>query len=354
MERRRKISREEKRAFYQSKYDYYRDYNKWVVILSCLASTTYWFSDCELFDGPALDTLIPRTFILLPLLIFILVSKKVKDYRVMVPLSYLLMHGIMWCTIWAIVYLPIKQHANEGFIIMHILFFAVSFCAPFKYSIIAHPLVIANILISYTFNRYESLDQMLLLGIPCAAGILGVNYVMENVYKDHYFTKQELEDTVTLDQLTRAFNRNKMKEITIPGTNRLNVNAESTCIMLVDVDYFKNVNDTYGHESGDVVLVHTVDIIKSCVRSTDYVIRWGGEEFLVIIPGCSLDRARVIAEKMRNEVQNSHNSVCDVTISIGVSQYDGEDYHHTVANADKALYVAKDTGRNKVVIFEDI
>ena len=213
----------EKQFFYQSKYDYYREFNRWVVVVASLVSVTYFVSDCQLFGRFAWETLLPRTFILLPMLIFLLVSRKVTDYRIMVPFTYLIVHGIMWCTIWAIYYLPIRQHANEGFIIMHLMFFAVGFCAPFGYSTLFHVLVVANILISNLFNHYESLNLMLTLGIPCVVGICAVNYVMEKVYADQYKTKLELEKALTMDQLTKAFNRNKgALAYCVFATNHLN------------------------------------------------------------------------------------------------------------------------------------
>lgn len=341
------------REFYQSKYDYYKQFNAWVIILSALASVTYFVSDCQLFGRMAWETLLPRTFILLPTLLFILLNRKISDYRIMVILSYVIIHGIMWCTIWAIYYLPIKQHANEGFIIMHLMFLAVGFCAPFKYSAIAHCLVVANIIISNTFNHYESFDLMLTLGVPCVAAICAVQYVMEQVYTDQFHTRQQLEKALTLDYLTKAYNRNKLKDICDEASSRLLVDKEKeTYILVVDIDFFKNVNDTYGHDGGDKALVYLVDTIKSCIRAADYVIRWGGEEFIVILEGCPGGKAELIAENIRKKVQQGAEGICPLTVSIGVSRYDGKNYHTAITQADEALYTAKKNGRNQVVCFK--
>lgn len=346
--------REEKKKFYQSKYSYYRKFNNWVILVASLASVTYFVSDCQLFGRFAWETLLPRTFILLPMLIFLLVSRKVTDYRIMVPFTYLIVHGIMWCTIWAIYYLPIRQHANEGFIIMHLMFFAVGFCAPFGYSTFFHVLVIANILISNLFNHYESLDLMLTLGIPCVVGICAVNYVMEKVYADQYRTKLELEKALTMDQLTKVYNRNKLAEICDKSGLRLLVDdSKETCVMITDIDFFKQVNDTYGHDGGDKVLIYLVDTIKQVIRSSDYVIRWGGEEFIVILQGCPMANAKNIAESIRQKIETGDSGVCKITISIGISSYDGTDYHKAITCADKALYEAKNNGRNRVVCYKN-
>lgn len=347
------IPAQEKECFLQSKYDYYRKFNTWVIIIACLGSVTYFVSDCQLFERFASETLLPRTFILLPMLIFLIINRKVSNYKIMVVLSYLIMHGIMWCTIWAIYFLPIKQHANEGFIIMQLLFFAVGFCAPFKFSTIAHVLLMADIVISNTFNHYESFELMLTLGIPCVVCICIVHYVMESVYSDQYLTKKELEKALTTDYLTQAFNRNKLKDISDEsGLRLLTGEDKTTCVMVTDIDFFKKVNDTYGHSGGDKILVYLVETIKNCIRAEDYVIRWGGEEFVVIFPDCELEKAISIAENIRRKIQDGKNPVCPITISIGVSKYDGKNYHTAINNADSALYVAKKTGRNKVVCYE--
>src|SRR5690554_3423238 len=123
------LAKGERRQFLQSKYDYYAQFNTWSVIIATLAQVTYSVSDCQLFERFAWETLLPRTFMILPMLVFLFISKRVSDYRIMVPLSYIMIHGIMWCTIWAIYYLPIKQHASEGFIIMQLMFFAVGYSA---------------------------------------------------------------------------------------------------------------------------------------------------------------------------------------------------------------------------------
>ena len=117
----------------------------------------------------------------------------------------------------------------------------------------------------------------------------------------------------------------------------------------MDLDFFKKVNDRYGHEAGDTVLIHLAKTVKNQVRATDYVIRWGGEEFLVLMPGCPVEQAVCIAEKIRAKIQESDNGVCSITVSIGVAEYTGGDYHQLIKDADEAMYKAKSNGRNRVV-----
>ncbi len=343
-----KLRGKDKHRFLQAKYEYYRTFNTYAVIVSCLASITYFVSDCQLFDRFAKETLLPRTFILLPLALFLIINSKCKNYRIMSILSLLIGHAIMWCTIWAIYYLPIKTHASEGFIIMQLVFLTVSYCAPFQYSLASNLGLIANILISNLFNHYENLDIMLSLGIPCTLGITATSYVMSGVYYDNYITKHQLEDSLVMDPLTQVYNRNKMPSITKEGKFTFENNV-CVSILMTDIDYFKKVNDTYGHDKGDIILKTVAAIIKSCTRSGDYIIRWGGEEFVIIMPNCPINEAVNVAERIRKNVEDNKNPITPITISLGVAKYDNENYKNGISEADKALYEAKHSGRNKVV-----
>lgn len=345
---------DDKSAFYQSKFEYYKKYAMWVVICSSLASLTYFVSDCQLFGRFAFETLFPRFFILLPLGLFLIISRKIKSYKILVPMMYTLLHIIMWDTIWAIYYLPIKQHANEGFIIMHLMFLSLAFCAPLRTSTIWHSLLIVDIIVSNFFNHYENFDLMLTLGIPCLIAICVSNKVMDNAYLDQYRTKHELVNLITKDHLTNAFNREKFDEICYKNTDKLIVNeGTEVYILILDIDFFKKVNDTFGHDVGDEVLKHIVTVVQSCVRQRDYVIRWGGEEFVVVLMGTDENGAARVAERIRATVEESTHFEPKVTVSIGACRYDGNNYHTAITNADYALYQAKRTGRNKIVLYEN-
>ena len=340
-----------KELLYESKFNYYRVLNLYLIIIASFAEIGYFVSDCLLFERFAWETLVPRCAILIPMTIFILINKKCNNYKIMVCLSYITIHCAMWCTIWSIYYLPIKTHASEGFIIMHLMFLVVGLCSPPKYSIFFHSLVITNILFSHMFNHYENLGIMLSLGLPCLIGIELVLLVLNRVYKDHYLTKQELERCLYLDQLTQVFNRNIITKILKEDTNELNFDKCS--IMLLDIDLFKNINDNYGHENGDKILKSIANNILQCIRKEDYLIRWGGEEFLILLPNCDKEEAIKVAKRINNIVVNSDNGVCDTSVSIGIAEYLEGDYHKTIVKADKALYYAKDNGRNQFKVYSE-
>ena len=129
---------------------------------------------------------------------------------------------------------------------------------------------------------------------------------------------------------------------------------------MTDIDYFKSVNDTYGHAVGDLVLKTVSRVIKNQLRDYDIAGRYGGEEFVVLLPHTKLDEAQMVAERLRKAVENKKIDISkilpdkgdiNVTISLGVSQYKDNEF---IQEADKALYEAKDSGRNKVVCNENI
>ncbi len=264
-----------------------------------------------------------------------------------------MIHIIIWCTDWATYLLPDRTYAEEGMIIMNLIFVCAGFCAPFRYCVIAHCGLVADILIANMFIHYADVSMMLMFNVPCILAVCVMHYTMEKSYLDHYLVTKQLESLVVRDQLTGVFNRNKLKKISDNSTEGLVLTEDiPVTFLIVDLDFFKKVNDKYGHEAGDVVLKSAVDVISNSVRESDYVIRWGGEEFLVILMGQDLGNGVQIAERIRKNMEESENGICPITASIGVALYQGNNYHKTIECADKALYCAKEQGRNQVVVYE--
>lgn len=346
------FTKEEQHNFFQSKYDYYKSFNSRMVIVSVIAYISFFVTDCNIFGHFAFETLLSRFIVLVPCAVYFILSRKTSDYRIMVPVTYFMIHTIIWCTDWATYLLPDRQFAIPGMIIMNIIFVCAGFSAPFRYSMAAHILLLADIAVADMFIHYENIEMMYLFNIPCIVAIGAMHHMMQNVYFEHYFAKDQLKQMAVHDQLTKVFNRNKMKEFVNPDTGEFRTASDTgTCFLLIDIDFFKKVNDQFGHEAGDRVLVWLAGILKSMVRGTDCVIRWGGEEFLIIMQGCSVDNAERVAEKLREKVAVSDNGVCGCTISIGISEYRGGDCNAAIKNADVALYDAKNTGRNRVSVY---
>lgn len=160
-----------------------------------------------------------------------------------------------------------------------------------------------------------------------------------------------LEAMATQDKLTGAASRQVFEFYFKQAVARCKRREEAMTLALLDIDMFKQINDTYGHQAGDRVLTRIAELIKSHVREEDVVCRWGGEEFLLLLAGCDLDRAREISETIRAAVAglqfHFNNQIVRVTISIGLAEmHQGETMGQVVERADHHLYQAKNAGRN--------
>lgn len=166
----------------------------------------------------------------------------------------------------------------------------------------------------------------------------GTNLMEDNILKGFY-------DLVLRDRLTGMFNRHYYEHYTKRNS--------SYWLILADIDHFKSINDTYGHDAGDYIIKEFCFIIKSALRSNDKVIRWGGEEFLLIIEGIESDRTVYkLTERIRQKVQQHtfwySGQEIRVTASFGVCKVNGNP-KEAIIEADRRLYIAKTSGRNKVV-----
>jgi diguanylate cyclase (GGDEF)-like protein len=167
-----------------------------------------------------------------------------------------------------------------------------------------------------------------------------------------------LRESSLRDPMTGLNNRRFLEEYIDTLTASMRRKQTHIAILMLDLDHFKMINDTYGHDAGDAVLKSLANVIKSSVRSSDIVIRYGGEEFMVVLQDTSSAYALSVAEKIRATVESmkiSHGGVTlQRTVSIGVADFPGDSntFWQAVKFADVALYNAKDTGRNRVVHFE--
>ena len=170
---------------------------------------------------------------------------------------------------------------------------------------------------------------------------------------------KELEFLATRDPLTGCLNRRAFnEELGVLFRSARAGNKELIC-MMVDIDRFKRINDSYGHRMGDTVIKFVADTIRANIRPSDLLARYGGEEFCLVLDGLSLERARTIAERVRLAVMqgdaSAFTSTIKVTASFGLSTMDSSlsDKEELVNNADRALYRAKETGRNRVLAWDD-
>lgn len=168
---------------------------------------------------------------------------------------------------------------------------------------------------------------------------------------------KEIELLSKTDSLTGLWNRRYLEEMLELEFRRAKRYKHPVSILIVDLDHFKKINDTYGHLAGDEVLKESAKRILSTIRETDFVGRYGGEEIVVILPETKLDKAIKIAEKIKKAISKEpikfNSKEIKVTASIGISQIcpKHKDYFEAFSEADEALYRAKKNGRNRIEIY---
>ncbi len=170
---------------------------------------------------------------------------------------------------------------------------------------------------------------------------------INNILEDK---NQKYKIMASTDPLTGLYNRYKFSELYYVSYVSMLQSKNNLSIVLLDIDFFKYINDTYGHNIGDQVLIQVTHVLLRTLRNIDIVCRWGGEEFIVLLPTASLANASTIAQKLRIAIEAMEiDTVGSVTASFGVSQVlEGNEMRDAIDRADKALYLAKNSGRNCV------
>jgi diguanylate cyclase (GGDEF)-like protein len=197
----------------------------------------------------------------------------------------------------------------------------------------------------------ESIQSTLWVNVGLALGIMALV-----LFAAHFTLRAwqgQLEEMATKDRLTGAANRHVFETIFEHVAKSTQRNQKPFALLSMDIDFFKKVNDSYGHPGGDQVLKVVADLIKAHVRPADVVCRWGGEEFLVLLEDCNLDEARkradIIREAIRNQSIPFGRELIRVTMSCGVAEHNkGESLESLTSRADVALYEAKLEGRDQV------
>jgi len=165
---------------------------------------------------------------------------------------------------------------------------------------------------------------------------------------------ESLEQAVGTDRLTGAWNRRRFEEAAAAETSLARRRRQPVSLLLLDLDHFKRINDSHGHDVGDAVLAGVARAWKEVLRASDPLVRWGGEEFLVLSPACRLDGALAIGAKLQEALRALRfPGLGPITVSVGVAEYGlGESLEAWIQRADRALYRAKAEGRDRVLAAE--
>jgi diguanylate cyclase (GGDEF)-like protein len=196
----------------------------------------------------------------------------------------------------------------------------------------------------------KSSDELELKVTQRTSHLQDINEELQHEITKRKELEKEFKKLATTDNLTQAYNKMKFREIMPREMERAERFNEALSILMIDIDSFKKINDTYGHVEGDYVLKTIADLVREKLRKVNYFVRWGGDEFVVIAVETDLEGSRILAERVRKSIENyKFDKVGKVTASFGIAQLKkGETEDSLITRADKALYKAKENGRNRV------
>ena len=223
-------------------------------------------------------------------------------------------------------------------------------------------LAFASLAVSKTYLPFSDITPIktvysvfnICVGLGSIISLVAVNnFVNRMISRSNKIKMDKYMEEAHLDTLTGLYNR-RYAQIIFEGIHKDTEQRDNWCIAMLDIDDFKHINDTHGHESGDVVLQELAKTIKMSLRKTDYVFRWGGEEFLMLLRDTDMEGSYRTLEKMRERIQKSEiaagGKAIRLTVTIGLSRCFSDDIGHSIRLSDRNLYAGKTAGKNVVVM----
>ena len=180
------------------------------------------------------------------------------------------------------------------------------------------------------------------------------------LYKRSHKLIEDLKTQSSTDKLTELYNRSYLEPFLESEINAAKKEHQKISVIMVDMDHFKEINDTYGHIVGDHVLMIFAQVVLKCIRKTDIIARYGGDEFIVVLPNTDTDTARSVAERIREDVSETYIPPIDGVVissihcSVGISTYPVhcDSKNSLIRTSDLALYMAKRSGRNCIKVYQ--
>ena len=290
----------------------------------------------------------------------------ILTYRIRTRMAFILFIGFILT--WTISMIPCFGWSagmqNYFIIILMLCFFTVYDRSLYKF-ILSGSVLVMRILLILLFGGTKSVasissicDKLLQITNISTVfiSIIIISYIFsrEDNEAESKLMKynDQLKKEANTDRLTGLYNRRRAEEYLQELKDTGYTGAIS--IAMGDIDFFKKVNDTYGHDAGDEVLKFVAATMKDCVRENSFISRWGGEEFLIILPNCNGDNAFVALERVRRTIQKSVVKVGDkeikITMTFGLTEFGfHQDIDKVIKEADEKLYYGKSNGRNQVV-----
>ncbi|HOO70982.1 MAG TPA: GGDEF domain-containing protein [Spirochaetota bacterium] len=346
----------------------YHELRKRIIALFIVIATSpvlIWFSVSHMHQGELLYGLVIFSLLVIFLVAAFMVHRDIQGkhlYRV-----------ITFFIIMFFIYMLLFGRSQGGFVIWILLFPAASFFVLGKTEgmIWTAVLLVAIVLIMlfpdpffHTAPYNISYSSRFILTYLLIAGMTYIYeasryYYQKKMEQQHallMIEKDKLSVYARKDFLTGLSNRHYITELIEYERGRKRRSGKPFAIIMSDIDDFKRVNDSNGHDCGDQVLVHISEIMRANVRFQDYISRWGGEEFLLLLPETDVLGGKVAAEKIRTEIKEAaieyNNNKISVTMSFGVTEIieNDEKVDDMIKRADRALYQAKKKGKNRVEI----
>lgn len=292
-------------------------------------------------------------FVIVPMLLAIsFLAYKAKYYKVIMNVLAISPIISILCHAYIISKLPIHApYQMEGYMIIFWTF--VISGLPFKHALISAACSSFILLISTLFFKNQTdYYTMHVFWVFCSFsfGFLGA-LIFDQSRKAVFNSHQELHQIAMTDNLTGVFNRNQLNNVLKEEIDKTKLNNYSFGLLILDIDHFKKVNDTLGHDTGDKVLIQTARVLSKLTKERDSLIRWGGEEFIIVTLDVNEKSLIQFCEMIRERVENENYGISEnITISIGATLFQVKDSQDTlISRADKALYQAKEKGRNRTV-----
>ncbi|MQN01874.1 MAG: GGDEF domain-containing protein [Lachnospiraceae bacterium] len=342
----KKLSKSEREKFLDFKLRYYQFFIKVSLTATCLSSILFLVSDAQL-SGTFGSTVITRFSVMLPLILYLIVEPRIKGRRLKTFSDYFLSECIVWATIWSVYHLTNKVHFAEGSFSMNLIFIILGLGTSAASGLINYAVFFAGLIISNTFNCYPNFDIILSLNIPTAVAVTAAQVILSLGAYDNYLTNARLEKSLMYDALTGVGNRERLQSLL--SENKLVKDIKPTSVIMIDVDNFKSINDTNGHEAGDIVLKYVGDFFNRHMRNGDNVIRYGGDEFLLIMYNCKTTVASKRIKAIREKMNADETKPYDFSFSAGIAAYTG-DFKGDLECADKALYHVKQGSKGSTYV----
>lgn len=321
---------------------------------------------------PLASIVVSNLFILLTsyMLMFAIYTR--YDYKIS-PKHYFFC--TLHCALFAIFIYLLQTNLNTGF--LRAAFVLINIFIPYAFtikkcnqqfkihrlgdrvlygSILITLLIFVAYIVTYTlfFSEEKNVPIVLyFISLLCFVCVLFFGFALSIIYS----LVGKLRKEIITDRLTGAKNRNYLNEVSLQMFSLAKRTNSPLSLIMCDIDWFKNINDTYGHSAGDKVLISFSKIIESSLRAEDVLIRIGGEEFIILLPQIDLEQAMNTAERLRITISNfpiqiDKNNI-SISASFGVTQIDTEiNIDDNINNADIALYEAKRDGRNKIIAYQ--